>query len=524
MAVFPPADAVSELITNFRISDPRPERVLLQGTFTVPGLLPLRPVIEVSSCWAASGIASFGMFLLVGPGETFPLDSGTVNLPKNANVQMYVVGKFLGGGVFCGGQISRRFQLPPVAGGTVVNWALYPAIVGASIPVPTDVVHTSVVVLPDDSKVYATSSAGVLPVLAARTLENWIDLDLPNIDTTTAVGINGPTDLAVAPPTLLLPSGVLVPGDSSRVYVANFTGRRLQVIDTKFDDIVLSVNPITSPEDPDIFAPYSVTISLDGTKAYVTDVENKGIVKVNLPAGTLDTFYPAPTNLVPVLCRMSPDGTRLAVSCSSTVGGNFQLVVYNTATMAVIGAPLDLGYSSGSLLPVSWELPVRGANNLYSAATGNLWIGRHGPNDIKRVLVTATTVAFDTTPSKTFPMPKVEWTAISPDSGKTLFAVGSSTTAADNVFAYFDMTASGAGPTPAFDSLTNQMGPGLRYRSVALSSDVFIYLAQSAPGTGMIQAVPGGRMYCSADPTGVKPEAIRTMEYCRVSVWNGSVL
>jgi hypothetical protein len=177
------------------------------------------------------------------------------------------------------------------------------------------------------------------------------------------------------------------------------------------------------------------------------------------------------------------------------------VVVYNTATMAVIGTPLDLGNATGSLLAPEWEISGAGA----------LWQGNYGANNIRRVIVTGSSVAFDTNPITTLSMPKVEWVAISRSSGATLFAVGSSTTSGDDVWAYFSMTTG-----VRFDHLTAPGGPPRK--AIVLSSDVYNYMTETSPGPNQLRALQGGTMFCQASAA----DQPRTLEYCQVNIYGGS--
>src|SRR6266481_7276147 len=124
------------------------------------------------------------------------------------------------------------------------------------------------------------------------------------------------------------PTGVAVSPDGTRAYVTQ-NGSSVSVINTATNTVVTTLNGFNSPR--------SVAVSPDGTRAYVT---NPGVNTVSV----IDTATNTVVNLSgsgfnsPVGVVFSPDGTRAYVT--NQIGGTVSVI--DTATNTVLG-PIPAG-------------------------------------------------------------------------------------------------------------------------------------------------------------------------------------
>ena len=133
------------------------------------------------------------------------------------------------------------------------------------------------------------------------------------------------------------PIGVKVSPDGAKVYVANHNNQSLSVIDAVTNAVtnIAGVGPATS-----------VTFSLDGTKAYVTNSSLSGTVSI-INTATNVIIGSVVVGRNPWGICISPDGTKLYVTNngSSTINN---VSVINTATNNVIATISLTPFSSAS--------------------------------------------------------------------------------------------------------------------------------------------------------------------------------
>jgi len=129
------------------------------------------------------------------------------------------------------------------------------------------------------------------------------------------------------------PQGVAVTPDGTKVYVTNYGGSDVSVVDTATKTVTGTITVGSYP--------YDVAITPDGTTAYVT---NHGSASVSIIDTATDTVTGTITpGDYPAGVAISPNGTRLYV----TRYGNGSLVVIDTATNTVI-ADVSMGASAYS--------------------------------------------------------------------------------------------------------------------------------------------------------------------------------
>src|SRR6266446_3016659 len=133
------------------------------------------------------------------------------------------------------------------------------------------------------------------------------------------------------PPAIVVqsqPQTAAVRGDESMVYVTNFGGNSVSVINTGTNAVVATINLGASPT--------GVAVSPDGTRAYVTQTGNSVSV-INTATNTVLTSLNGSNG--PAGVAVSPNGTRAYVTnfAGTTVS------VIDTATNTVVGAPITVG-------------------------------------------------------------------------------------------------------------------------------------------------------------------------------------
>jgi YVTN family beta-propeller protein len=118
------------------------------------------------------------------------------------------------------------------------------------------------------------------------------------------------------------PAGVAVSPDGSRVYVANFGGNSVSVINTSNNTVVATVTGVPSP--------YGVAVSPDGSRVYVGNQSGNSVSVINTSNNTVVatvTGLDRPAGVV-----VSPDGSRVYV----TNYGGGSVSVINTSNNTVV--------------------------------------------------------------------------------------------------------------------------------------------------------------------------------------------
>jgi YVTN family beta-propeller protein len=175
---------------------------------------------------------------------------------------------------------------------------------------------TGVAVTPDGRKVYVTnpgeSSYSPPPYLSGNV--SVIDAKTNTIITTVNVG--------------LLPGGVAITPDGTKVYVANLLSNNVSIIDTGTNTVISTVNVGLLPG--------GVAVTPDGRKVYVTNLFNNNVSVINTK--TNKVIATVPVGKLPLGIAVIPDGSKAYVANNYTNN----VSVINTATNNVI-ASVDVG-------------------------------------------------------------------------------------------------------------------------------------------------------------------------------------
>jgi YVTN family beta-propeller protein len=117
------------------------------------------------------------------------------------------------------------------------------------------------------------------------------------------------------------PGGPDDPGPSIFAYVTNAADNTVSVIDTSTNAVIATI--------PVGFAPYSATITPDGTRAYVANANDNTISVIDTSTNTVIATIPVAS---PHDIDLTPDGTHAYVTNTTTN----TVSVLNTATNTVI--------------------------------------------------------------------------------------------------------------------------------------------------------------------------------------------
>ena len=128
------------------------------------------------------------------------------------------------------------------------------------------------------------------------------------------------------------PTAVTVTPDGTRAYVTNFGNDTVSVINTATNTVIATI-PLGF-----LGSPQTVAVSPDGTRAYVTNAFANTVTVINTATNTVVTTIPV--GIQPTGVIISPDGTRAYV----TNVFNNTVSIINTATNVVIGT-LPVGLS-----------------------------------------------------------------------------------------------------------------------------------------------------------------------------------
>ncbi len=177
----------------------------------------------------------------------------------------------------------------------------------------------------------------MLLVLAPTALAR--ELYVGNYEANTVSVLDAATGLPIGAP---IPTGnpsgpytLAISPDGKRVYTANFDDDSISAIDTQTKTLVGA--PIKVGKGP-----IGIAISPDGTLGYVGNSDDNTVSVVNLVAGTV-VGDPIPVPGIggrPMNPILTPDGKKLYVPYS---GGGGTVVVIDTATRQVLGAPIPTG-------------------------------------------------------------------------------------------------------------------------------------------------------------------------------------
>jgi DNA-binding beta-propeller fold protein YncE len=130
------------------------------------------------------------------------------------------------------------------------------------------------------------------------------------------------------------PSSIAITPNGARAVVVSFTGENVTIIETKSRTAIKTLGLGSNGE--------SVAISPDGKAAYVTDKSDEEVQVINVEKAEAAGSFKAGPEASTI--AFSPDGTRAYVGTASGV------VVVNTASEEVIGAPIAVGGFPSSIV------------------------------------------------------------------------------------------------------------------------------------------------------------------------------
>lgn len=110
----------------------------------------------------------------------------------------------------------------------------------------------------------------------------------------------------------LLPSGMVLHPDGSKLYVANANSDLISVINTETDKVIKDLNPKPMAELPFGSAPNALAISMDGRTLYVANGGNNLIAVIDLTTDVVKGLIP--TGWYPGAVVLSKDGNKLFVA------------------------------------------------------------------------------------------------------------------------------------------------------------------------------------------------------------------
>jgi hypothetical protein len=304
----PPPDVVTTLATNFYTTEPQ-NMLVLQGSFVATTT---RPRIRVEVACQTTGIQHALWQLLVGPGIAFPLHSGTVSGPISG-VTAHDLGPVAGENGR--GKVVAEIWPTGITVGQTVRWQLMAGVVGYGGLV-TGLAGTNVRarVMPNNKKLYAISGSKIVPIVLGRTLENY-----PN------AAIAGEY-LSAVPYVTGGAADVAFKADSTRAYVSDWFGAvpGVVVIDTATDRVLTKVTG---------FSPIGMAMCQDSTKLFVCTGGGAGAIKIiDTTTHAVTTQSLASTSVLSAYCKISPDGTKLAVATSGGGGVTNRVYVYTVGT------------------------------------------------------------------------------------------------------------------------------------------------------------------------------------------------
>ncbi len=129
----------------------------------------------------------------------------------------------------------------------------------------------------------------------------------------------------------LLPIGVAISPDSTKVYVTHYANNSVSVIDTATHSIIATVKVGTFP--------YGIVVTPDGSKVYVAHSGSNSVSVID--TGTNTVVGGIPVGYGPYGMTVTPDGTKVYVANSNS----YSISVIDTATNTVF-ATVDNGFQT----------------------------------------------------------------------------------------------------------------------------------------------------------------------------------
>jgi YVTN family beta-propeller protein len=175
-----------------------------------------------------------------------------------------------------------------------------------------------------DDKAYVTNWGGRLPVKGDKTA---MSANTPVVvDPKSGIASSG-TVSVIDLKTLrvikeikvhLLPSGMALNSDGSRLYIANANSDLISVINTQTDLFIKDINPKPMTELPFGSAPNALAVSPDGNTLYVANGGNNLIALIDLITNKVKGLIP--TGWYPGSVILSKDGNKLFVANTKGLG------------------------------------------------------------------------------------------------------------------------------------------------------------------------------------------------------------
>src|SRR5215469_5536829 len=136
--------------------------------------------------------------------------------------------------------------------------------------------------------------------------------------------------------------GVAVTPDGRTVYISNFAGNTVSVIDTATDKVTKVI------QDPSFNFPWGAVVSPDGSKVYVVNngpnFDGNTVSVIDTATNTVTETITLPDGKGPNAVAVTPDGSQVYVNNDSDIGG---VSVIATATNTVGSIPTVDGFTTG---------------------------------------------------------------------------------------------------------------------------------------------------------------------------------
>ncbi len=175
------------------------------------------------------------------------------------------------------------------------------------------------------------------------------------------------------------PQGLAVSPDGKYLYVANFGGGAISVIDTSTNKVISSIS---------IGSPRNIAVSPDGKTLYVTNY-NSGTISV-IDAALLTVTHTVNVGIHPNGIAADSKGTRLYVSnySSNTLSIIDTKTLLSIATVPTGVGPLGVGLARLDMLPPQTASTLtgnKGSNNWYVSAVTVDFTAVDAESDVKEI-------------------------------------------------------------------------------------------------------------------------------------------
>jgi YVTN family beta-propeller protein len=307
-----------------------------------------------------------------------------------------------------------------------------------------------------------------VPIHTGRTLEN-----------TANATIAGEL-LPAIPHAFSLPFSGAFKSDSSLGYITDYTAGSVVVFDVDTDRVVTSITGLGNP--------IGAAVSGDDTLLYVANsAGGAGSIKeINLSTHAVTARSLASTAVFPGYVALSPDETKLAVSCLGGGGVTNRLYVYNVPAWT-LAATCVIGGADALSGKIAWE-----GNDV-------VWVPIPSHNAVYRCVSSTQTVSYN------FSFTAAQSVAVSSGGlGESLFVVSPSNT----YRAAYYVLPSNATTAPTF----YDGGSEADFISLGLSTDDFIYEGTT---NGQIKVYQGGTVFFTPSNQPFWGDV------CKIEVWGG---